>query len=343
MHYFCTYFDSGFFVKGLALYQSLVRHATPFRLWVLCFDDLTLNTLQSLKLDEVVPISLKNFETGDEKLLQAKANRSLIEYYFTCTPSLPLYIFRNCPEVDIITYLDADLFFYSDPSPIYKEFGEGSVLIIGHRFPLHLKDKEDRGIYNVAFLCFRRDENGLKCLNWWRERCIEWCYDRLENGRYADQKYLDDWPKRFSGVVVLQHKGANLAPWNVANHTLELAKGMVLIDSEPIIFYHFHALRKTRWFFWNPTLAHYKVDDVFLLKRSIYKPYIKELYTIDHRISHLFELNNIHMHWNRASSRRTSNSISTFSVATRKINNLITLAKKVLKGELWIVIQGRIL
>lgn len=343
MRYFCTYFDSGYLVKGLALYRSLVRFASPFRLWVLCFDDLTYKTLQDLKLDEVVLISLKDFETGDEELLQAKANRSRIEYYFTCTPSLPLYVLKNYPKIDLITYVDADLFFFSDPSPIYEELGNNSILIIGHRFPSNLKHLEATGIYNVGFLSFRNDDIALQCLHWWRERCIEWCYDRLEDGRYADQKYLDDWPNRFSGVVVLQHKGANLAPWNVANYSLELDKGKVLIDSEPIVFFHFHALRKTRWLFWNPTLSNYEVRTDSLLKTFIYSPYIQELYQINRGISRLFKSSNIQMHWNRASRPGMLNSNSIFCIVTRKSKNLFALTKKVLKGELWVVVRGRVL
>jgi len=64
MYYFCTYFDSNYLIKGLALYRSLVRHAMPFRLWVLCFDDLAYEALQKLALPEVDPISLRDFEKG---------------------------------------------------------------------------------------------------------------------------------------------------------------------------------------------------------------------------------------------------------------------------------------
>ena len=53
MFYFCSYFDSNYLSKGLALYRSLVRHAVPFRLWVLCFDDLAYETLRRLALAEV--------------------------------------------------------------------------------------------------------------------------------------------------------------------------------------------------------------------------------------------------------------------------------------------------
>ncbi len=92
MRYFCTYFDSNYLDRGLALYNSLMRHAGRFRLWVLCFDDAAFDTLRSLALPGLEPIALAEFEKGDDALLAAKTNRSRFEYYFTCTPSLPLYL-----------------------------------------------------------------------------------------------------------------------------------------------------------------------------------------------------------------------------------------------------------
>ncbi|MDO8722362.1 MAG: hypothetical protein Q7J31_09050, partial [Syntrophales bacterium] len=212
MYYFCTYFDRNYLSRGLAMYRSLREHCPEFRLWVLCMDEATLEASTQFDLPEVELISLPDFEKDDEPLVWAKQNRSQVEYYFTCTPSLPLYVLNHWPEVNLITYLDADLFFFASPAPLFEELGAGSVAIIGHRFPPHLRDKERYGIYNVGWLSFRRDENGFVCLNWWRERCIDWCYDREEDGRFADQKYLDDWPSRFQNLIVLQHKGANLAP-----------------------------------------------------------------------------------------------------------------------------------
>ena len=274
---YCTYFDSRFLTRGLALYRSLVRHSPDFRLWVLCFDDLAYETLKAMALPEVRPISLDDFERGDTKLAQAKANRSLVEYYFTCTPSLPLYIFKNHPEVDLITYLDADLYFFSSPTPIFEELADSSILIVGHRFSPHKRDLEAFGIYNVGWLSFRRDDEAMRCLRWWREQCLEWCYDRQEDGRFADQKYLDDWPERFSDVVVLQHKGAGLAPWNVENYDLRLVDHNVVVDQTSLVFYHFHRVRQIlRWFYvmglpLQPLRYH------LLLKQHIYKPYINEL------------------------------------------------------------------
>ena len=342
MFYFCTYLDSNYLVKGLALYRSLIRHTASFRFWVLCFDDLAYETLKVLSLPRVVPISLKDFEEGDKELLQAQKNRSRIEYYFTCTPSLPLYILRNCPEVDVITYVDADLFFFSDPSPIYEELGDKSILIVGHRFPTHHRQLERFGIYNVGLLSFRRDNNALQCLNWWRKSCIEWCYDRVEDGRFADQKYLDDWPARFLKVVVLQHKGAGLAPWNVAGYSLGLENGRVLIDSQCLVFFHFHGFKKIGRLLYDPNLALYGVHSDSILKGHIYKAYIRELHSINRRMSRFVDQSNIQMASIRSTDQELSAGDGFFRRAVERIKHQRIITRKVLQGDLWMVICGRV-
>jgi hypothetical protein len=277
MSNFCTYFDQHYLTRGLALYRSLARHCAPFQLWVLCLDQVTFDVLTALKLPGVVPIRLPDFEQGDGALLRAKENRTLVEYYFTCTPSLVLYVLRNWPEIDSIAYLDADLWFFADPSPLYEEVREHSIGIIPHRFPPQLQALVQHGIYNVGWLWFRRDEAGLACLQWWRKRCLEWCYDRVEDGRFADQKYLDDWPQRFPGVAVIQHKGANLAPWNLSNYRIRYDGSRVLVDGDELIFYHFHGLRQRRPWLYDTGLGSYKTTLTSVVRRHIYIPYIREL------------------------------------------------------------------
>src|SRR3989338_5581910 len=200
MRYFCTYFDTHYLSRGLALYRSLQRHCPAFQLWVLCMDTACHEILLKLGMPEVHLIPLEQFERGDSSLLEAKLNRTTLEYYFTCTPSLPLYILNQCPEADIITYLDADLFFFSDPAPVYAEMADASIAIIEHRFPPELQEYIKSGIYNVGWISFRRNAKAIECLRWWRERCIEWCYLGMEEKGCGDQKYLDDWQSRFKDV-----------------------------------------------------------------------------------------------------------------------------------------------
>ena len=78
---------------------------------------------------------------------------------------------------------------------------------------------------------------------WWRDRCLEWCFNRVEEGRFGDQKYLDSWPDLFSeSVHVLTQKERTVAPWNI--DYLSACKGKL----NPV-FYHFHGFRIThrRW------------------------------------------------------------------------------------------------
>jgi hypothetical protein len=284
MHCFCTYFDQVYLSRGLALYESLKQHCSSFELWILCMDNESYQMLAKMDLAHARLISLSELEDKFPQLRQAKANRSRIEYYFTCTSALSLYVLDANKGVDAVTYLDADLFFFANPAPVFEEIGNHSVAIIGHRFPPELQDRRQYGIYNVGFLFFKRDAVGLACLGRWFEQCLDWCYDRLEATRFADQKYLDDWPERFENVVVLQYKGANLAPWNLANYKITRRNKHVLIDDERLIFFHFHALKRLGNWLFEPHLFRYNVTPSRVVLKHIYKPYIRTLMKIERQL-----------------------------------------------------------
>ena len=277
MYHFCTYFDHHYLTRGLALLASLRRHCPSFRLYILCLSDSCYQTLAALTLPEVALIPLADFEQGDQALLAAKSNRSRSEYYFTCTPSLPLYLFRRYPEVELLTYLDSDLFFFQDPAPLFAEINGHSIAIIGHRFPPALRHLERWGKYNVGWVSCRRDEDGLACLRWYRQRCLEWCYDYLDGDRFADQKYLDTMASDFPGVMVLQHRGANLGPWNIDNFRLSGVNGQVRVDSDPLIFFHFQGFKQIYGNFYDVGFWPYRSRLTPLIRRQIFCPYIREL------------------------------------------------------------------
>lgn len=260
------------------MYRSLMNFTQDFRLWILCFDERTYGLLSKMNLLNVELISLEEFE--DPKLLEIKDHRSPVEYFWTCTPSLPLYILRSYQDLDMITYLDSDLYFYSDPAPIFAEFGDGSILLTEHRYAKDAKRRvKKNGRYNVQFLTFRNDETGKSALHWWRERCLEWCFVRSEDGKFGDQKYLDDWETRFPGAQAVKQKGAGLAPWNIARYDLRQVGGKIFVDEDELIFYHFHFLRMYSKSLYN--LSQLKLTGT--QKELIYAPYIKNLAdTIDY-------------------------------------------------------------
>jgi hypothetical protein len=245
---FCTLFDANYLPRGLVLYESLRRACAHFRLRVLCMDEQTKRVLDGLRLPGLATISLSEIEAHDAGLHAVKSHRSAVEYCWTATPALCRFILDREPGLRGITYLDADLMFFRDPAPLFAELGQDSIMLTPHRHEGAWLEHEKRyGIFNVQFMTFRRDQRGLAALDWWRERCLEWCFARAEDGKFGDQKYLDDWPERFDGVHVLLNPGGGLAPWNVGAHEVRSgASGEVLVDGGPLFFYHYHGLRLYR-------------------------------------------------------------------------------------------------
>ena len=81
----------------------------------------------------------------------------------------------------------------------------------------------------------------IKCLKNWGNNCINWCYDYVEDNKYADQKYLDDWPKDYENVKVLSSK-YNVAPLNLNDKDILINENKFFIKKNRIIFFHFHGL-----------------------------------------------------------------------------------------------------
>jgi len=281
MIHFCTLFDRNYLYRGLAMHESLSRYCAEFHLFILCFDDITYEVLGNMSLPHTTLITLEEFEDGE--LRRVKQDRTVGEYCWTCTSSLLLYVFNKYTEVQELTYLDADLMFFSSPQPLFKEMGDGSILITPHRYSRQYDQSDTSGIYCVQYLTFKRDDRGFKALNWWRERCIEWCYNRVEDGKFGDQKYLDDWPERFEGVVVSDNIGAGVAPWNVRQYKITRDGDRLFAGGKKIVFYHYH-------FFKCYTNGQYDLGMYEIPKEAtelIYRPYIAALKDVKSEVQKL--------------------------------------------------------
>ncbi len=232
MEHYVTLFDSLFLPQGLALHASMTRHVKDCMLWILCVDDTTHDVLSDLGLSRVRLLRLAELETTD--LLRVKPGRSKGEYCWTLTPFAPRFVFEADASIERVTYIDADIWFRKDPEPIFREF-DGSrrqVLITEHAYSPEQDHSATSGQYCVQLMVFTR-HGGEIVRKWWEEKCIEWCFARFEDGRFGDQKYLDDWPLRFPAEVhVLGNKELLLAPWNATRFPFSSA-----------VVWHFHAFR----------------------------------------------------------------------------------------------------
>src|SRR5215831_4271729 len=113
MRYFATYFDENYVARLLILLESLKRWMDePFHMFALCLDNTSYELLAKLSPANVTFISLIQLERSNPRLLQTKTTRSRVEYYYTSGPSFLLYIFEHYSDVDGLTYLDSDLYFF---------------------------------------------------------------------------------------------------------------------------------------------------------------------------------------------------------------------------------------
>jgi hypothetical protein len=232
------------------MYESLKAYSVDFHLFIFAFDDLTYDILKKLDLQYVTVISLNEFETTE--LLAVKNKRSKGEYCWTCTPSTISHILNNY-KVDSCTYLDSDLFFYSDPAVLIQEMilHKRNVLITEHRFSPLAKIYEEKraGRFCVQFVTFSNEEDSLIILEKWKSQCIDWCYARHEQGKFGDQKYLDEWPEIYNNVHILKNLGGGIAPWNILQYRFmkhnNIITGVTLKNNITfiVVFYHFQYVK----------------------------------------------------------------------------------------------------
>lgn len=271
---FCTLFNTTYLSRGLAMYRSLEKHCADFHLYIIAFDDHCYALLSRLGLESATIISLKEFE--NQRLLEVKKGRTAGEYCWTCASSSIKYCLEK-HKLDHCTYVDADLLFFKDPSVLIEEMGEKSVLITEHRYTPCYDRTSDSGIYCVQFMTFKNTWGGMEVLNWWVDACLNWCFNRVEDGKFGDQKYLDDWTARFSTIQVLQHLGGGVAPWNVQQYAFR-TKGNSVFGREvaagkkfDLIFYHYHDFRYTSNDSYSLSNQSYELSRNHV--KHIYRPY----------------------------------------------------------------------
>lgn len=268
---FCTVVDKNFVFKALALYNSISRQESSFKMWILCMDDETYDVFLKLNLDNLVLIKLSDFET--DVLKKIKDGRSRVEYCWTCIPSFVFYLLKKYKTIESLIYLDSDLYVFSDLDEIKNKLREYSILLTPHRDGLSAEvASKGAGIYNAGFYAIKNDEIGLSAIKKWSEQCVNECSDGID-GTYGSQRYLNDWPKKYKRVGIVENKGVNAAVWNISRFEVTKKGKSVFIDGDRLILYHFSRfdILGENVFENNITKFGYNVSKKTV--KLIYKPY----------------------------------------------------------------------
>ena len=290
---YCTLFDINYIDKGLAMYESLNRVAEDYTLFIVAFDENTFHILSDMKLKNVCV--LQEEDLLDEEMQKVKAERTRAEWCWTCS-AVTIDFLMNKYELQNCVYLDSDLYFFANPKVLVEEMVRegGEVLITEHRFGRGIENYLIAHMYGkfcVQFTAFVNDVKGRTVLNWWKEMCIQDCSINGSYEVYGDQKYQDQFEKRFAGVHVLRNEGGGLAPWNIGQYYLKQENGKIEIVNKkterkfPLIFYHFQGFELLGRDYVNLSVYKWtgrKVDEK--LVSAVYERYTQALQRVRKRL-----------------------------------------------------------
>ncbi len=279
LYTFCTISSHSYVPKTIALYRSLQKHISHFHMWICCMDQQTYDILKSSSMPNATLIHLRDVETSELK--NTKTTKHLYEYCWSLKPVLCTHIFLRYGVKNII-YCDSDLYFFSDPKPIYQAWS-GYLTFINHQFGTPELMKK-HGVYQAGMVGFTNDQVSLNALDWWRRKCIEWCYDNHDDPqRWGDQKYLEKF-HTFSSLKVNDNYGILAAPWNIVMNNFKGLKVTrqnedLYIGSDRLVCYHFGSIRifnENEFDIWKQEPQQF--DPTIL--RLIYTPYLQHIRNI---------------------------------------------------------------
>ena len=282
MSVYVTHCDGNYITRVISLEDSLRKNGDSRNLYIIAHDQATRVQIESLNLKFSRVIELSELEQQYPELRIAKMNRSRIEYIFCLTPFVISYA-HFISGSSMVTYLDADLYFFKSPELVMEGFSDdANVSIIEHGFHPKFLHLSEYGAFNVGWMAFRMHEDGNSTLDWWKSACIESTSTSVSEKVYADQKYLNEFSSQFNETQVNMKQGLNIAPWNIE---IYLEKNTNEIEAlSNLVFFHFSGLR-----IYGKIvvlgLSGYSFTPSRQVKRKIFKPYVKSLFAVGKKLN----------------------------------------------------------
>ena len=242
MNCFCTIITADYFFYTKAIYDSLKRFNLKVKFHVLIVDDFK----RRLDYDGIEVSTLENLKNDFQE------DYALIKHYeydkasnlrWALKPLFLKYLLLE-KKYNKVIFVDPDLYFYHNPFFLFNNLNDSDVIITPHwRSKDPTKDVSNfnslfsGGIFNAGF--FGCNANSINILDWW----LSVCAYKMEkkDGFYVDQGYLNLMPIYFSKQVsILEHKGCNVANWNMIECKRTSVGKTVLINNKyPIVFIHY--------------------------------------------------------------------------------------------------------
>jgi putative methyltransferase (TIGR04325 family) len=158
---FCACFDDRDLARGVLMLRSLRAHCHDARISVLAGSELCRQVLETLALPAVTVIGLEAVEAAFPALVQAKAAGSPACDIAALTPFLLQYCFDRDPTLARIALIDASLYFYGDPAPVFAGVADKSVVLLAPHSAPEFAEHLRSGVFAQGWISVARAATSL--------------------------------------------------------------------------------------------------------------------------------------------------------------------------------------
>lgn len=244
MHIF-TSITANYIPKARVLAHSIKRHCIGYQFHLILCDYIPESIhIDNEPFDSIITIAelpIPNFKSW---LLK----HSVVEMCTAVKGIAFQEIFRRY-QCEKVIYLDPDVVVFDNLHRLFKELDRHSVLLTPHQTVPETSNEAvidneicslRHGVFNFGFLGIRSSQEGGKFLEWWSQRCQDFCYDDIPMGLFTDQRWGDLIPAFFTDYHILRDTIYNVSTWNLTHRvaTGNLETG-ILINDQALSFYHF--------------------------------------------------------------------------------------------------------
>jgi hypothetical protein len=244
----CTIISPNYLAYARTVSASYLAQHPGHRFFVLIVADLPLADRNVFEGDGFTPVMLA--EIGLEDVRGEGMKYDILELNTNVKPTFMKYLIQTF-DLEILVYLDPDIFVYSPLNPVFDalEGGASAVLTPHMTSPVDdgkLPGEQEmlyNGTYNLGFVAVRRCEQCWDLLNWWERRCLDLGFSEGRTGLFVDQKWMNLAPGLFDKVAILRHPGCNMAYWNLHERALtQDTEGYLVNGSARLCFFHFSGI-----------------------------------------------------------------------------------------------------
>ena len=237
------------------------------------FDKKNLTVYTKSQIDEDFEVrSIRYLPPSREAISNASASNKdpgFVQYCWSLSSCFGHWLMErlNVP----LTYVDADIMFFSDINDFFVEIDDKSIGLVRHRIPYLYTSGE----FNVGLVYFKNDGPGKLALRAWRNMMMNPQSNySLGFGACGDQKYLEILNLIFrKDTKIVDENFGHLAPWNVTYHNF-IDNKIVWNDTVQVLsYYHFahfniaedsySAAYGNEWIWGDPLKTHEFVNKLY--------------------------------------------------------------------------------